>query len=394
MVSVEEAKNLLFNQVFKSESVGIDISDSSGMVLAEDIFSPINQPEFDNSSMDGYALASTDDLEQRKFEVIGEIKAGGSANFNLNPGQAVRIFTGAALPDGADSIVIQEKVEAKEGYIYLTEPYKKGAFIRTAGSMMKKGELALQKGFVLNPASIGFLASMGIFEVKVYENPKVSILTTGDEIVKPGMDLKPGQIYESNSFSLAASLNQMGIKPKHILSATDQKEDLRNQIGTGLDGSDILILTGGISVGKYDLVYETLKEFGVETIFYKVAQKPGKPFFAGKLNDKFIFALPGNPAAVLVCFYQYVYPVIKSIQGFEKVELPKAYKKLLKTIKSNEDRAQFMRAKVTEEGVMPLEGQDSFMLYSFALANALIYVPNGTEIIKENQMVEVHLLPS
>lgn len=394
MLTVEEAKNLLFNQVFKSESVGIDISDSLGMVLAEDIFSPINQPEFDNSSMDGYAVASTNDLEQKKFEIIGEIKAGGSANFNLKPGQAVRIFTGAAMPDGADSIVIQEKVEAKEGYIYLTEPYKKGVFIRTAGSMMKKGELALQKGFVLNPASIGFLASMGIFKVKVYKNPEVSILTTGDEIVKPGMVLKPGQIYESNSFSLAASLNLMGIKPKNSLTATDRTEDLRNQIETGLDGSDILILTGGISVGKYDLVFETLKEFGVETIFYKVAQKPGKPFFAGRLNDKFIFALPGNPAAVLVCFYQYVYPVIKAIQGFEKTELPKAYKKLLKTIKSNEDRAQFMRAKVTEDGVMPLEGQDSFMLYSFSLANALIYVPNGTEIIKENEMVEVHLLPS
>lgn len=393
MVTVEEAKNLLFSQVLKSETVEIDISDSLGCVLAEDIVSPINQPEFDNSSMDGYAIASTNDLEQVKFEVIGEIKAGGSADFNLKPGQAVRIFTGAKLPDGADSIVIQEKVEAKDGYIYLTEPYKKGAFIRTTGSMMKKGQLALEKGFVFNPAAIGFLASMGIFKVKAYKNPEVSIITTGDEIVKPGMGLKPGEIYESNSFSLAASLKQMGIKPKNILTATDQKEDLRNQIKTGLDGSDILILTGGISVGKYDLVHETLKEFGVETIFYKVAQKPGKPFFAGRLNGKFIFALPGNPAAVLVCFYEYVYSVIKTIQGFEKTELPKANKKLLKTIKSNENRAQFMRAKVTEAGVMPLEGQDSFMLYSFALANALIYVPNGTEIIEENEIVEVHLLP-
>ncbi len=393
MLTVEEAKNLLLNQVSKSEPVQIDISDSLGCVLAEDIFSPINQPEFDNSSMDGYALASAEDLEVRKFEVMGEIKAGGSANFNLRPGQAVRIFTGAAIPNGADSIVIQEKVEAKEGYIYLTEPCKKGAFIRTAGSMMEKGELALKKGFVLNPASIGFLANMGIFKVKVYKNPEVSILTTGDEIVKPGMDLKSGQIYESNSFSLSASLKQMGIVPKHVLTATDQKEDLRNQITKGLDGPDILILTGGISVGKYDLVYETLKEFGVETIFYKVAQKPGKPFFAGRLDDKFIFALPGNPAAVLVCFYEYVYSVIKTIQGFEKAELPKAYKKLLKTLKSNEDRAQFMRAKVTEAGVMPLEGQDSFMLYSFAMANALIYLPKGTDVIEQNELVEVHVLP-
>ncbi|MFM9944055.1 MAG: gephyrin-like molybdotransferase Glp [Bacteroidia bacterium] len=393
MLTVEEAKNLLFNQVSKSEPVEIDISYSLGCVLSVDIISPINQPEFDNSSMDGYAVASIDDLEQRKFEVIGEIKAGDPNNFNLKSGQAVRIFTGAIVPDTADSIVIQEKVEAKDGFIYLKESYKKGAFIRTSGSMMKKGDLALEAGFVFNPAAIGFLASMGIFKVKVYKNPEVSIITTGDEIMKPGTDLKPGQIYESNSFSLAASLKQMGIEPTHILTATDQKEDLKNQIKIGLNSSDILILTGGISVGKYDLVYEILKEFGVETIFYKVAQKPGKPFFAGRLNDKFIFALPGNPAAVLVCFYEYVYPVIRTMQGFTKTQLQVLNLKLLKTIKSNEDRAQFIRAKVTEEGVMPLEGQDSFMLYSFAMANALIYVPNGTEIINENEMVEVHLLP-
>ena len=393
MVSVEQAKNLLFKQVSKSETIEIDISNAVGCVLAEDIFSPMDQPEFNNSSMDGYAVTSTDNSDQRQFEVIGEIKAGDSNNFNLKPGQAVRIFTGAIVPDTADSIVIQEKAEARDGFIYLTENYIKGAFIRTAGSMMKKGELALEKGFILNPASIGFLASMGIFKINVYKNPEVSIITTGDEIVKPGMNLKPGQIYESNSFSLAAALNQMSIRPKNILTAGDKKDDLRNKVKIGLESSDILILTGGISVGKYDLVYDTLKEFGIETIFYKVAQKPGKPFFAGKLDGKFVFALPGNPAAVLVCFYEYVYPVIRLIQGFEKAGLQVLKLKLLKTIKSSEDRAQFIRAKINGDGVTPLDGQDSFMLHSFAMANALIYVPNGTEVINKNEMVEVHLLP-
>ena len=393
MVSVEQAKNLLFKQVSKSETIEIDISNAVGCVLAEDIFSPMDQPEFNNSSMDGYAVTSTDNSDQRQFEVIGEIKAGDSNNFNLKPGQAVRIFTGAIVPDTADSIVIQEKAEARDGFIYLTENYIKGAFIRTAGSMMKKGELALEKGFILNPASIGFLASMGIFKINVYKNPEVSIITTGDEIVKPGMNLKPGQIYESNSFSLAAALNQMSIWPGNILTAGDKKDDLRNKVKIGLESSDILILTGGISVGKYDLVYDTLKEFGIETIFYKVAQKPGKPFFAGKLDGKFVFALPGNPAAVLVCFYEYVYPVIRLIQGFEKAGLQVLKLKLLKTIKSSEDRAQFIRAKINGDGVTPLDGQDSFMLHSFAMANALIYVPNGTEVINKNEMVEVHLLP-
>jgi molybdopterin molybdotransferase len=393
MVSVEEAKKLLFQQFPIKTLERIDISQSLNKVIAEDIFSPIDQPSFNNSSMDGYALATTDNLSQKTYEVIGEIKAGDTSNYKLTPGQAVRIFTGALVPDSADSIVIQEKVRIENGYIHLNETIKKGAFIRKVGSMMRKGDLALKKGFLLNPAAIGFLASMGIFEVKVYKNPDVTIITTGDEIVKKGMALQTGQIYESNSFSLTASLNQMGIIPKKNLSAKDTKVDLKHQIKVAIELSDIIILTGGISVGKYDLVHDTLMDFKVETLFYKVEQKPGKPFFAGKLGDKYIFALPGNPAAVLVCFYEYIYPLLKTLQGFDKKELINSPKKLLKSIICHEHRAQFMRAFVNDQGVMPLEGQDSFMLYSFAMANALIYIPRGTEKISENELVEVHMLP-
>ncbi len=391
MISVEQAKDLLFNQISNSGSIDLEIVDALGFILSTDIYSPIDQPSFTNSAMDGYAVSSNE--ERLKFKVIGEIKAGDSILYTLNPGEAVRVFTGAQIPDSADSIIIQENVEIENGYINVIEPYKNGAFIRNVGSMMKKGDIALKKGTLLNAASIGFLASMGLCKVSVCQNPRISIITTGDEIVKPGNELKPGQIYESNSYSLAASLRNLNIKPTSILKADDNKEHLRVQIKSGLLDSDILILTGGISVGKYDLVYETLKEFGVEPIFYKVAQKPGKPFFAGKLNHKLIFALPGNPAAVLVCFYEYIFPVIRIMQGHLKSHLKQVKFNLLKTIRSYENRSQFIRAKIMNGGIMPLEGQDSFMLHSFALADALIYVPNGTHIIEENEEVEVHLLP-
>lgn len=394
MISVEEAKRLLFGNIEKSKPVEVSISEASGCVLVEDIFSPIDLPSFNQSAMDGYAVSS-DPKNNNRFEVIGEIKAGDAPSFHLHSGQAVRIFTGAAVPDSVDAIVIQEKAERVNGSIHLSDGFKKGDCIRFQGSQIKKGELALKKNCFLNPAAIGFLASLGIPKVKIYAKPNVSIIVTGNEIVKPGNNLASGEIYESNSFALDAALKQLHIVSKNVLSASDDQDDLKNKIGKCLIDSDIIILTGGISVGEYDLVHDALMKFNVETIFYKVAQKPGKPFYAGKLNAKIIFALPGNPAAVLVCFYEYVYPAIRTMQGFENTMLPSVKLKLLKEISKKEDRALFIRGKKLNDGVMPLEKQDSSALggHSFAEADALIYIPNETKQINQGEEVEVHLLP-
>lgn len=393
MVTVEEAKRLLFLQVQRSEVVEVDILQSLNCVLARDIFSVIDLPSFDQSSMDGYAVASGNDSERKVFDVIGEIKAGDDPTIELMTGQAVRIFTGAALPKGADSIVIQEKVEEKNGQLFLQENCKKGDCIRRKSSQIKKGDLALEKGSVINPAAIGFLASLGIVKVSIYKKPLVSIIVTGNEIIQAGEELTNGKIYESNSFSLRAALMQMGIEVNNVFTVEDEKEELRNKIETGLNGSDIFLITGGISVGKYDLVHGTLSELGVETIFYKVAQKPGKPFFAGKLKNKMIFALPGNPASGMVCFYEYVYPAIRMMRGFKNTALRSVRLKSLKEINKKEGRAVFIRAKTIEDGVMELEGQDSNMLRSFAQADAFIYIKQETQTIKQNEEVEVHLLP-
>jgi len=392
MISVEEAKRLLFAQVEKSKAVQVDISDAAGCVLAEDIFSSIDLPSFDQSAMDGYAVATASENKKR-FELVGEIKAGDTSSIHLQSGQAIRIFTGAALPKGADAIIIQEKVESVNSSIHLSGDVKKGDCIRFKGSQIRKGELALRKNILLNAASIGLLASLGFRKIPVYQKPVVSIIVTGNEIIQPGNNLHAGQIYESNSFSLNAALQQMHLTAKNIFTATDDINSLKDNFSNCLADSDIVILTGGISVGKYDLVYELMNQFKVKEIFYKVAQKPGKPFFTGTLNGKLIFALPGNPAAVLVCFYEYIYSVIRMMQGFENAAMRSSKEKILQEVIKKEDRALFIRAKKTIDGVVPLEKQDSNMLGSFTEANCLIYVPNEKQIIKKGEEAEIHFLP-
>jgi len=234
---------------------------------------------------------------------------------------------------------------------------------------------------------------MGQAEIAVYQKPKASFIVTGNEIIRPGKSLAPGQIYESNSFSLLAALQQMTINPVHMLQAKDTREDLDKQVQTAIKDSDIIILTGGISVGEYDLVYNALKDAGAETLFYKVAQRPGKPLWVGYLENKWIFALPGNPAAVMACYYEYVYPTIRMMCGFANPEMKKVKLKLLKEIKDSDQRAAFIRAKITDDGIIPEDKQDSGMMISFAGGDALIYVPKETTHMAKDEMVEVHLLP-
>lgn len=393
MITVEEAKELLFGRIEKSKPIELSLKDAFGFVLSGDILTPIDLPLFDASSMDGYAIASSDILEQREFEVVGEIKAGDGSVYELKPGQALRIFTGASIPASADGVVIQEKVELKNGSIYLKEEFRKGAFIRKKGSQIKRGELALNKETLLNPACIGLLASLGIEKIIVYKKPDVSIIVTGDEIVSPGRNLKAGEIYEANSYTIQAALQQMRINISSVNSVCDDRSQLKNIVEESLHSSDVVLISGGISVGKYDYVLEVMNELNVETIFYKVSQKPGKPLYAGKINGKYIFALPGNPASALVCFYEYVYPSIRKMYGVENASLVIENLKLLQDITKNEDRALFIRAKKTDEGVLPLDGQDSAMLRSFAEADVLIYVDRDRIDIKQGEIVEVHLLP-
>ncbi len=391
MVSVEQARELLIHNVDNTEMVSVSLEEAVGLILAEDLVSGLNLPQFNQSAMDGYAFQYN---TEGKYELIGEIKAGDSSTIPVTANQAVRIFTGAPIPPGADTVVMQEHVEILSGGIKVSsEGDKKGTHIRIKGSQIGEGQVGLKAGSLLTPAAVGFVAMLGLPNVKVYQKPTAAILTTGSELVKPGFKLEYGQIYESNSYAVQAALNQVGITQVSTGTTEDIYELTLSNIQKALAASDVLLLTGGISVGEYDFVGRAFKALGVEQVFHKVAQKPGKPLFFGKKGKKLVFGLPGNPASTLVCFYEYVVPAIRQSMGYSNFELEKRILKLETPLKKKNFRAEFFRGKVTDAGVKSLEGQESFIMKSFAEADCLIYAPKDVTEMKVGDEVEVHLLP-
>lgn len=391
MISVDEAKNCIRDLVPEMKPKTVALMDSVGCVLAGDVTSAVNIPAFDQSSMDGFAVRFADGNTQR-FSVQGEIPAGSSRKIQIRQGEAYRIFTGAPVPDETDAIVIQEAAEVCEETMSSTDAIKPGAFIRRAGTQTKQGDIVLRAGTILTPAAIGYLASCGVAQVPVIGKPKVAMVITGNELAVPGQPLLPGQVYDSNSFALQAALRQFGIPVYSLQFVRDDKEELSRIVATAIADADVVLISGGISVGKYDFAGQVLEQCGVETFFYKVAQKPGKPLFAGKTNGKTIFALPGNPASVLVCFYEYVVPAIRVMMGYPwQVRKPER-RKLTMQLENKDDRTSFVRARQDGINVTPMEGQDSYMMRSFAAADCFIKVPRLSSF-RKGESVEVSLIP-
>ena len=379
MVSVEEAKC----------RNSIDIA--SGQVLSADVCSAIDMPPFPQSAMDGYALGTGERESGSTFKVVGEVAAGSSSQIQLNENECVRIFTGAPVPKAVVAVVQQEWVERNGNQIILQKEVPENMHIRPRGEQMKVGDVALSKGTALNPAAIGFLQMLGITEVDVFARPNVKVLVTGNELVEPGMPLQHGQIYESNSQMLLAALKKEGIDGNFGRIEDDLNETIE-RIDQALQENEIVILSGGISVGDHDHVGTALKELGVQEVFNKVAQKPGKPIFFGTKDGKAVFGLPGNPAASLTCFYEYVVPIIRKFMGRTDWFLPSLKLPLAEGTIKQVPRAQFLKAKIANNEVHILEGQSSAMLNTFALANALVYVPADNQVSSGDD-VEVHLLP-
>ncbi len=393
MISVEEAKKLILDTATPLLPVQLEISEALNQVLAETVFSPIDYPPFDQSAMDGFAVFHSDILGQKAIDIIGEAPAGNPFQGKISEGQTVQIFTGAKIPEGADTVIIQERVSIEKGTIVPDgSPLMRGANIRGKGSQIKIGDIALHKGAVLNPGAIGFLAGLGIPSVSVFPKPKVSIIVTGSELQKPGTKLENGQIYESNSFALKAALESIDIAATRVSNIGDDEAVTKSSLAFAIENSDVILVSGGISVGKYDFVGKCLQELEVENIFYKIAQKPGKPMFFGKKEDCLIFALPGNPASALSCFYEYVLPALRIMQGFTEV-FPN-----IKTLPITSDYAKkeglslFLKGKTSEGKVKVLEGQESSNIGSFALADCLIYLPADKGRVEKGEMVEVHLI--
>ncbi|KAA5822313.1 molybdopterin molybdotransferase MoeA [Algibacter amylolyticus] len=391
MISISEAisivkhssKPLLKETIKRVEKAG-------GYILFKDVISPINMPPFRQSAMDGYALNLHDNLT---YTLIGEVKAGDGHQPTLKKGEAVRIFTGAAVPDSANAVMMQEKVSNTGNSITLEIQANTQQNIRPLGEQVKTGDIALKKGSKLTPAAIGYLISLGITEVSVFKKPNIALVTTGNELIEAGQELTFGKIYESNSKMLLSALYSLKFYDVTLYKVEDNYTKTVETLQTAINDNDLVLITGGISVGDYDFVGKALNELKVQELFYKVKQKPGKPLFYGKKNDTQIFALPGNPAAALSCFYVYVFIALQKLMNRDPEELPRVTAKSVSSFKKKGDRPQFLKAIYNNGTVEILEGQNSSMLQTFALSNALVYAPETFTDIIEGDTIEVILLP-
>lgn len=395
MATFEEARRLLAQSVHRLEPASLRLREALGYVLAQDIYSPLELPLFDSSAMDGYAVRSSDIMGELpvKLKIAGEVKAGDFKKRGLVKGEAYRIYTGAQIPVGADAVLVQEEGEEAEGFVIVKRHVRHGDNVRKAGEEVRKGELVLNAGTLLTPPAIGMLATMGISRVSVTRKPSVFVIATGSEVVEPGKRLKPGKVYESNTYSIHAALRSMGIDRVKAARAKDDPSSIEALFRKALDAHDVLVFTGGVSVGRYDFVSGVFEKTGVEEVFHKVAQKPGKPVYFGRCDGKLIFGLPGNPASALVCFYQYVYPAIRKMSGLDPIFLQEGEFILEENIQVKPGKVHFIFGKATGGSVVPLPHQASHMLSSFAVANCMVVVPAGQSLIKKGELVRVQFLP-
>ena len=376
MISIEEALDKIHQQKVETRITEQPLSQSLGFCLSEAIHAPFDLPDFDNSAMDGYAVRGI----RNNYQIVGEVAAGDTSMNKLNEGEAIRIFTGGKVPDNSTAVVMQEKTKVSNGILSVTAEIKSGQNIRPKGKELASGQLVFGKGHLISPASVGLIGSLGIELITVYQKPTIELIITGNELIAPGDERKPGQIYESNSFSLRAAMQKFGFQCGRPLQVADKYDDTVKAIAEFLACTDVLLLSGGISVGDYDYVKEALLENGVTEIFYKVFQKPGKPLFFGRKGSKYVFALPGNPASSLTCFYIYVLPMLQKMSGAADWSLPAFQVPLAHDYQLKGDRPSFLKARIAEQKVAILEGQGSSMIHSLAMGNALVYLEPAADL--------------
>jgi molybdopterin molybdotransferase len=400
MITVDEAlKTILAKIPFKGLEK-IPISQALGRVLMEDIIAKRSNPPMDNSAMDGYALISTDILSATpenpvRLNMIDEVAAGYVAEKTLEKGQAIRIMTGAPIPIGADSVIMQEDTEKDGDHILVKDKTEVEENIRLAGEDVKEGETVIRKGVTITPAHIGMMAVAGKASIFVSQRPLVGILSTGDELVDLDETPTGPCIYNSNGYMLEAQIRSAGGIPCYMGIATDDENDLMEKFESALK-CDMVVSSGGVSVGDYDLVKASLKKMGQDMLFWKVSMKPGKPLAFGKINDKPIFGLPGNPVSSYVSFEQFARPAIKKMMGAADLKRKTVQARLTKSIKKKAGRLHFLTSIVSwEDGeptVTPAQEQGSGILKSTVYANGLLIFPLEESEIAAGETVTVQLL--
>jgi len=374
----------------------VPLLDVVGMVIAEDIRAPWDMPLWNNSAMDGFAVRAEDCVAGQTLTVDGYIPAGGSASgITVKPGGAVKIMTGAPAPVGCDAIVPIEETEENDGKLILTGQVRPGDHLRIRGEDVSKSELVIAAGTALRPAEINMLASFGYRTASVFRRPKVAILSTGDELVEPGEEIGPGQIFNSNDYSIAAAVKQLGGEPVLLGIARDDRESLTEKIKAGLQ-EDVLITTAGVSMGDHDLVCEVLDVLKVERKFWKVDIKPGRPTAFGLKDGKSVFSLPGNPVSSMITFEYFVRPALLKMMGYQKVIKPFTKAIMKETINKKPGRVQFLRVRVVNDGKQLLASssgdQNTGILRTLLRANGIAVLPADREQILAGEEVDINLI--
>jgi molybdopterin molybdotransferase len=396
MISVQQALDIVLDHTVVSTPETVSIFEAGGYVLAEDIRSDIDMPPFDKSTMDGYALKAGDVAQAPTvLEVVGAIPAGAFPEFEIRSGQAAKIMTGAPLPKGADAVQIVEKTAAAEnGRVTILEPVAPGKNISPQSEIIAVGEKVLSRGTFINPAVIGVLAAVGKSEVKIHRRPRVAILVTGDELVEIQQKPQAGQIRNSNGYALYHQVRNCGALPQPLGVAPDQREALRTKIAEGLQ-RDVLLISGGVSMGDLDLVEEVFKQLDVKILFEAVNIKPGKPTVFGKRENTLVFGLPGNPVSASTVFEIIVKPALRKMMGHAQVHNIRRRAIAANDFDSKTRRDNYAPARTYFEedkiltAVLPSKGSSDIL--AFARSNSFAIVPGEVQKIKRGELVEVVL---
>jgi len=397
MITFKEALGRILSHVQPLGSEKVSLLEALGRVMAEDIYANRNIPPLDNSGMDGYAVKYADIQNGSKgrpihLKVVENLPAGSVSTKRLGKGQAIRIMTGAPIPKGADTVIPVEETEEKDGFVSIFKAVPFGEYIRRAGEDVKRGDGVLSRGDFIRPAEVGMLASVGRSFVSVYQRPMVAILCTGEELVDVDGDLDEVKIISSNLYTLAAQVKDCGAIPIQLGIARDQKEEIREKLRQGIR-ADVLISSAGVSVGDYDFVKSALSDLGMEMVFWRVAMKPGKPLAFGTMNGKPVFGLPGNPAASMVSFEQFVRPSLLKMMGHRQLFRPVIEAVLKEDIRREPRKRHFIRACVSiekDDYVVAIPGAGG--LSAMIRANGWIVIPEDQEIVRAGEKVKVQLL--
>ncbi|CAA9444994.1 MAG: Molybdopterin molybdenumtransferase [uncultured Rubrobacteraceae bacterium] len=375
----------------------VPLVDAQGLALAEDVRARFDSPPFDNSAVDGYAVRSADAEAGRFFKVVDEAPAGLPAQKKVGEGEAIKIFTGGVIPEGADAVVMVENTSGWGEEFELRKAAGPGNNLRGAGEDVREGNLMLRAGTEIGAPEIALAATQGYGELPVYRRPRVVVLSTGTELVEPGArELSPGEIFDSNSFALLAQSRETGAEARRVAAASDDADVLRDAMEEALESADVVVTSGGVSVGEKDLVKSTLLNLGVEQVFWGIKLKPGKPVFFGTRDDARFFGLPGNPVSAMVCFELFVRPALMGMMGREDARRPHVEVYFDEDVENKFGRMHAMRVTLerTEKGwrAESVGAQGSGLVSSLTKADALALIGPESEGVRADELVEAIVL--